>query len=215
MKNFVTVVILMLIFGSSAHALGTPSFSINEEDNQKGTLSMQELYIGGVKTHDNVRIEFDFEKSTFRLLELVEADNSILIEPIENVTKEGVTVGLRGCNSKNRVITCHLTITSNEFDGRLNFCATDARFGSECGNDDESTALDNLNNSYIASKVTLANESSTGLIIDTLLVADIPTDATVEFSNISTRASNFSLMVLGFEIGSTEFAVEFRNINFN
>ncbi len=86
MKKLVMVAILMLFFGSSAYALGTPSFSINEEDTQKGTLSMQELYIGGVKTHENVRIEFDFENSTFRLLEIVDADNSIPVAPIENVT---------------------------------------------------------------------------------------------------------------------------------
>ena len=81
--------------------------------------------------------------------------------------------------------------------------------------DNKSTAFDNFNNSYVASKVTLANESSTDTIHDFLLVADIPTEATVEFSNISTRAANFSLMVLGFKIGSTEFAVEFRKVDFN
>jgi len=158
MKKLVTVGILMLFFGSSAHALGNPSFSFNEGDSKKGTLSMQELYIGGVRTHENVKIEFDFEKSTFRLLEIVEADNSIPAEPIENITTEGITVGLKGCNSENRVITCHLIITSNEFDGSINFCADDSRF---CGgNEGDSTAFDNLNNSYLASKVILANESS-------------------------------------------------------
>ena len=218
MKKLVTTVILMLFFGSSAYALGTPSFSINEGDNQKGTLSMQELFIGGIKTHDNVKIEFDFKNSTFRLLEIVEADTSIPAQPVESITTEGVTVGLRGCNSENRVITCHLIITSNEFDGRISFCTdSDERpdRSHHCGNSGESTAFDNLNNSYIASKVTLANESSPVSIRDLLLVADIPTEATVEFSNISTRATNFSLMVLGFEISGTDFTVEFRNVDFN
>ena len=216
MKKLAAITILMWFLGSSAYALGTPSFSINDGDNQKGTLSMQELYIGGVKTHNNVKIEFDFENSTFRLLELVEADNSISVEPIENITTEGITVGLRGCNSENRVITCHLIITSNEFDGEITFCA-DHFNTAQCGNFGKSSAFDNLNNSYVASKVTLANESSVSAIEKILLVADIPTEATIEFSNISTRATNFSLMVLGLRIGTNNdiFTIEFRNVNFN
>jgi len=213
MKKFVVTVILAL-FGHSVFALDNPSFSINEQDSQKGTLSMQDLYIGGIKSFEDVKIEFDFSNSTFKLLEITEADNRIPTNPIENITAEGITVGLRGCISENRVITCHLTITSNEFDRTLNFCANTSS-SSSCANDNSSTAFDNLNNSYTASKVTLANESSVRIVEKVLLVADIPTEATIEFSNLSTRATALSLMILGFQASPRAyFSVEFRDIEF-
>ena len=200
--------ILMSFFGSSAYALGTPSFSINEGDNQKGTLSMQELFIGGVKTHDNVKIEFDFKNSTFRLLEIDEADNTIPSLAIETQEVAGVNVGLRGCLSLNRTITCHLLLTSNEFDRTITLCAQGRDFCVK----NKSTLFDDLGNQYFATKVTIANNED-DRILEQRLIADIPTDATIVFENLSTRATSISVLDIKFYIDGGQEVI-FRDVAF-
>ncbi len=49
----------------------------------------------------------------------------------------------------------------------MKFCAING-LSFTCGNNNKSTAFDNFNNSYVASKVTLANESSPDTIHDFL-----------------------------------------------
>ena len=208
LKNILSV-ILLCGFIMEVQALDDPSF-----DTENSTLSINQLYVDGVKSFNNVKIKFNFANSTFQVLGAAPADNSIPVNPIDTVTVNNFTIGLRGCVSVNKTVTCHLLVTSNEFDGTFSFCA---KSGCISGGE-ETMVVDNLNNSYTGSKVTLANESNNSRVSNVLLVADIPTEATIEFSNISTKAKNLSLVILGFiVIGNNDTTfnkIEFRNVAF-
>ncbi len=189
------------------YALDDPSFSLNANNSQKGTLTMNELFIGGVKSHKNVKVEFDFNNSTFIILQATPADNSIPAQAVETQEAGGLSVGLRGCVSLDRSVTCHLLLTSNEFDRRINFCG---RGADGCG---VSTAFDELGNQYSPIKVSLANTED-GRELDKQLIADVTIEATIVFDNLSTLANEFSLLDLGIHDGANAHRVKFRDVAF-
>ena len=202
MKKMRAAVLLgLLSVLNIAHAVDNPSFSMGAE---KGMLSMQELYMGGKKSHDDVKIELNFKDSTFKLVEATPANNKIPDQVIESITQDDLAVGLRGCSSTKKVTTCHFTVTSHRQDREVTFCAS-----SGCLKTTE--ALDHLHNAYIASQITLANQSSAYNIRDFLLVAGVSVNASVEFSNISAMATHFTLMKIEF----MDKTYKFRNVQLN
>ena len=202
------VVLFSLGISVQIYALDDPKYTPNPGNGQKGTLSLERLYIDGIKTFENINIEFDFSNSTFIILGATPADNSIPTQAIETLDAGGLGVGLRGCVSKDRSITCHLSLTSNEFDRDIRFCGDTF---SRC--DSRSTSFDSFGNQYIPTKVTITNSESSSFLVKTL-VADVPTEATILFDNISTRAVDFSLLDLTFKVDSVYHTVKFRNIAF-
>lgn len=205
LKQIVMLVLFILPFTvQQTHALDDPSFSVNATNSQKGTLSMNELFIGGIKSFENVKVEFDFSNSTFTVLQATPADNSIPAQAVEIQEAGGLSVGLRGCVSLDRSVTCHLLLTSNEFDRSIRFWGS---FNSE------TTVFDNLDNEYRLLKVTIANSEGNSTV-DKFFVADVTTEATIVFDNLSTRADNFSLLVLGFTVDNTIHNVKFRDVAF-
>lgn len=199
-KLFLISFALIFSLARPAAAVGTPEFVLDADSNSRGTLKVGDVFFNGIKTYENTEIHLDLETSIFTITRIQAADNSIPARPIAEITEEGLTIGLRGCNSDNRVVTCYLTVTSNEFDRNITFW-------------ENSTANNNLNNSYGSSKITLADESGGRIRITKTLVADIETEATIEFTNLSTRATQFSLMGLSFR-GNNDFIAEFRNVDF-
>jgi hypothetical protein len=205
MKKMKIAVFLGLVFTINwAHAVDNPSYTVGNYDTEKGTLSMKELYMDGVKSHDDVKLSLDFKNLTFSVVSGTAANNTIPDSAVESITQDDLTVGLRGCESKNKVTTCHFTVTSHGQDREVSFCASQG-----CLKTTE--ALDRLHNAYVASQITLANQSSTYNIRDFLLVAGVPVTASAEFSNISPKATHFTLMKIEF-INKT---YKFRNVQLN
>lgn len=205
MKRIKIVFFLWLMCAINlAHAVGNPSLIMGETGQEKGVLSMKELYMHGIKSHDNVKIELDFETSTFKVMDAVVANHAIPDNISESITHNDVTVGLRGCLSENQVVTCHFAVRSDTQDRDINFCASSGCLGT-------TEALDPLFNSYIASRITLGSQSSTYNIRDFSLVAGEVVAATAEFSNISDMATQFSLMKIEI-MGNT---YKFRNVSLN
>ena len=120
MTNFFRFFFLFLCFAYSIQiqALGYPEF-VFSEDGQGGILFIKALDVDGVKTFENLELELDFTNSQFTLKHFAEANNTITEEPIETIEKDGLKVGLRGCSAESRVVTCHLLLTSIEFDRRV------------------------------------------------------------------------------------------------
>lgn len=208
------ITLFSLGFSVQSNAVDNPKYSPNAGNTQKGILHMEDLYIGGIKSHKDVKIEFDFSNSTFVILGATPTDNSIPPEAIETLDAGGLSVGLRGCISKNRSVTCHLSLTSTEFDRTIKFCGKNVFciYNKETKLYDGSTVFDNLNNQYYPSKITIANFEDTPALTQKL-VANVPTEATIIFDNLSTSAINFTLLDLGFEVNKETHRVTFRNVD--
>ena len=202
------IVALSLGFIFQAHALDNPKYTPSEENSNKGTLAMEELYIGGVKSHQKVNIEFDFSNSTFVVIGATPADNSIPEQAIETQNAGGLSVGLRGCVSKNRSVTCYLLLTSNEFDRTIKMCGNGDFY---CR--DTATSFDNKGNQYFPNRVTISNSKGQDSL-EKSLIADTVTEATIVFDNLSTLAINFSQIDLGFVVDSKRLRVKFNNVDF-
>ena len=202
----IKIVFFLCLMGvmNLAHAVGNPSLIMGETGQEKGVLSMKELYMHGIKSHDNVKIELDFATSTFKVMDGVVANHAIPNNISESITHEGVTVGLRGCLSKNNVVTCHFVVRSDRQDRDIYFCASSGCIGT-------TEALDPLFNSYIASQITLGSQSSAYNIRDFSMIAGEVVTATAEFSNISDIATRFTLMKI--EIMGNSY--KFRNVSLN
>ena len=134
---------------------------------------------------------------------------------VEKYEIGGLNVALQGCSIQEQSITCRLLLTNNEFDRTIGFC------GNHSGcSEGKSTAFDDLGNQYFPSKLSIGNNSVEGTsYLQQRLVADITTEATITFNNISTRASELSLLELGFDVGlsdvsGSEHRVSFRNTQF-
>ncbi len=197
MKNIIASAIIA--FGFFAHtvsAADNPSFRVNESDSSKGTLSMRVLDLEGDASVENVNIEFDFRNSTFRVLDNRPANAPSSAEPIKINATSDLSVEVQRCINTNRVVTCHLIITNTEFDDEVNFCADSGN--SFCGPNSRSTATDNFGNLYTASKVSIAGETSSARISAFFLPVDTPTEATIEFKNVSSQATSFSSVQLIF-----------------
>lgn len=191
-------------------ALGNPEF-VFSEDGSGGVLFIKAVDIDGVKTFENLELELDFTTSTFALKKIVDADTSIPVNSVDTVTKEGITVGLRGCVAESRTVTCHLLLTSNEFDRFITFCGNRQFF---C-HSQQSPAFDNFGNQYFPTTVAIANiEATSTHLEDQKLVADVTTEATIRFDNLSTRATSFSLLELGFSVNNESLKIQFRDISF-
>ncbi|NOQ15768.1 MAG: hypothetical protein GQ581_01780 [Methyloprofundus sp.] len=221
MKNIIASAIIAFgFFAHSVSAADNPSFRVSESDSSKGTLSMRALDVEGEEESiENVNIELDFRNSTFRVLNTGAASNSSSAsEPIKSNTANEITVAIQGCTNTNRVVTCNLLITNNEFDDEINFCADSG--SSFCGPNSRSTATDSFNNIYTASQVSIAGESSRARVSDFMLLADTPTAATIEFKNVSSRATSFPLLQLffgkysGSERGINQVIIEFKDVAF-
>ena len=106
-------------------------------------------------------------------------------------------------------------LTNNEFDRTIGFCGN----LSGCS-EGRSTLFDDRGNQYFSTKISIGNKTAEGTsYLKQRLVADITTEATITFENISTRASKISLLELGFDVGlrevkGSEHRVSFRNITF-
>ncbi len=110
------------------------------------------------------------------------------------VTENGLEVKLEGCTAKARSVICRFSLMSMEFDKTVRFRSN--------------TSFDDLGNQYSATKLSLANK--TGNDITHKLIAEVKTEATIQFDNISTRASKFSQLQLHFG----EDMVQFRDVSF-
>jgi hypothetical protein len=165
-----------------------------------------------------VNIEFDFRNSTFRILNERPANAPSSAEPIKINTTNDLNVELQRCINTNRVVTCHLIITNTEFDDEVNFCADSGN--SFCGPNSRSTATDNFGNLYTASKVSIAGKNSPARISAFFLPVDTPTEATIEFKNVSSQATSFSSIQLIFgkytaaERGIYQIPLDFNNLTF-
>ncbi len=205
LNRLITLSVLVLsCLVQQTFALDNPVYTPNQ--NNKGTLTMEELYIGGVKTFNKVNIEFDFSNSTFKILGATPSDNSIPAQAIETHNAGGLSVGLRGCVSKDRSVTCHLLLTSTEFDREIKFWRS-----SSTG---KSTAFDNKGNEYTAAKLSIANAEGSSFWLEQALVADLPTNATIKFDNLSTLAVNFSQLNLLFRIDNEGHFIKFQDVDF-
>ena len=187
-------------------AVGNPEFVFNA-DGKGGVLSIKTLDVNGVKAFENLELELDFTNSQFTLNNVSEADNTISEEPIETIEKDGFKVGLRGCSAESKIVTCHLLLTSVEFDRIIRFYNKSYSSGSQ--------AFDNSGNQYYSAKVTIANNENSEYVRQRL-VADVITEATIRFENLSTRATSFSLLALLFYTndGNERADIEFRDISF-
>ncbi|MEE9338980.1 MAG: hypothetical protein V3U87_12955 [Methylococcaceae bacterium] len=205
LNRLITLSVLVLsCLVQQAFAIDNPVYTPSQ--NNKGMLTIEELYIGGVKTFNNVNVEFDFSNSTFKILGSTPSDNSIPAQAIETLNAGGLSVGLRGCVSKDRSVTCHLLLTSNEFDREISFRRN--------GSAGESTAFDNKGNEYLATKLSIANAEGSSFWLDQALVADLPTNATIKFENLSTLAVNFSQLSLLFILDGESHFVKFQEVDF-
>jgi hypothetical protein len=202
------VTFFSLFFAMQVHALDNPKYTPTAGNNLKGTLSLDQLYIGGVKSHKNVNIEFDFSNSTFVLLGATPADNRIPEQAFETHDAGQLSVGLRGCVSKNKSVTCHLLLTSNEFDRTIKMCGASSYY---CYS--KSTAFDNKGNQYFPSIITIANFEGVSQL-EQKLVAGLTTEATIVFDNLSTLAVNFPQLDLGFVVDKKVYRVKFDKVAF-
>jgi len=181
---------------------------------EAGVLFIKALDIEGVKTFENVQLELDFTTSTFTLKKIVAADTTIPDEPIETVTEEGVTVGLRGCRAEGRSVFCHLLFTSGEFDRVIDWCGNSGYY--HCGGDNNSSSFDNLGNQYRPAKLSIANKTGDGRVVQKI-IADVTVEAMIQYDNISTRATSFSVLQLFFSTddgNQIRVKMQFRDISF-
>jgi hypothetical protein len=190
-------------------ALGNPEF-VFSEDGLGGVLFIKAVDIDGVKTFENLELELDFTTSTFTLKKFVDADTTIPEQPIDTVTKDGITFGVRGCVAESRTVTCHLLLTSNEFDRLITFCGN----RDCCCYSQQSPAFDNFGNQYFPTTVAIANVEAKSNHLNHKLVADVTTEATIRFNNLSTRGTSFSLLYLGFGVNNESLKIQFRDISF-
>ncbi|KHD06594.1 hypothetical protein PN36_09355 [Candidatus Thiomargarita nelsonii] len=158
------------------------------------------------KTFENIELELDFTTSTFTLKKIVAADTTIPDDAIETIEKEGLRVGLRGCvAAESRTVTCHLLLTSIEFDRTVKFYGNYGEYSS--------AAFDNFGNQYIPTKVTIGKGEGTSYL-EQRVVADVATRTTIRFENLSTQATSLSLLELSFRVDDTPFSIKFRDIPF-
>ena len=203
-------------YSIQVQALGNPEF-VFSENGQDGILFIKALDVEGVKTFEKVELELDFATSTFTLKNIEDADTTIPDDPIETVTEEGVTIGLRGCKAEARTVFCHLFFTSNEFDRTIVWCGNSNNM--HCGGSNNTISFDTLGNEYWSNRITLANKTNDrndGRLFQTL-IADVTVEATIQFDNISTRTIGFSRLGIFFKVtGNTEnsIKIQFRDISF-
>ncbi|MCI5209189.1 MAG: hypothetical protein D3910_10430 [Candidatus Electrothrix sp. ATG2] len=118
---------------------------------------------------------------------------------IETLATEGFTFELLECKKAGSV-TCYFMITSNEQDKKLDIQ----------GSYRPSRIFDDLGNEYFATRAQLGNRSA-NQGVESLLIAGIPTKASVNFSKISSQAGTISLL----ELNCYKFKLQFRNVPFS
>jgi hypothetical protein len=165
-------------------ALGNPDY-----DPTTGALTLKAVDVNGVKTFEDVELVLNMSTGTFIITKASNADIRVPELPVQEVSKGGLKVGMRGCLATGASVTCHLILTSLEFN-------VNVRVGNRGGLSHQFTLMvaDNKGNTYIPNPVTVSNTIGTA-DVSKMLIANVPTAATITMSNVSFSATSFSSMV--------------------
>ncbi len=118
---------------------------------------------------------------------------------------KGFTFSLQKCEIAGKNLTMHFVITSNDRDRVLRLLK---------GNKERSRIFDDAGIEYWPSNIFLAGKKSDGWRVESMLISDISTQATLHFENISSKATMITRfdLVCWEGIGNNEFKLEFRKV---
>jgi hypothetical protein len=183
--------VLLAVVAPLTMGLGNPEFVP-----ATGVLSLKAVDVNGVKTYENVDIQLNMATGTFKIVKASVADTRIPDLPIQEFTKNGLKVGIRGCAAVAQDVTCHVVFTSVEFNRDIRMAGTSQVNPGEYW----TFVTDNKGNNYSPSAITLSNTNGEGSITKTL-IANVPTPATITMKNVSTSATSFASIIFRIQSG--------------
>lgn len=210
MKRFVPKVLstaLLTLVTPFVLALGNPEFVP-----ATGVLVLKAVDVNGVKTYENVEIHLNMATGTFRIPKASPADNRIPEVPVQEVSKNGLKVGMRGCLAVRQSVTCHIVLTALEFNRTVKIGGTQRNSFYW-----ETSVFDNRGNTYRPDSLTVSNTNAT-TFVEKALIANVPTLATITVENVSTSATSFSSVIFKIQDVDRGLAIfgdfEFKNVPF-
>jgi TolB-like protein len=124
------------------------------------------------------------------------------LHPISSTTSQasievkGFTFTSQGCQRTGGNVTCRFVITSNGQDRELTLYRKASRM------------IDEFGNEYRAVRVTLGSEATEGYSVDNVLVAGVPTKASLHFENVASEVTRAALI----ELSEYKYTAQLRNI---
>lgn len=125
------------------------------------------------------------------------------LSPQQAVDVNGFTFSLQTCQRNAGNVTCHILITNNGEDRKLEIMKQ--------SNNAKTRIIDELGNEYVAKRLTLGNDSSEMSRVENRLVAGIPTKALLYFEGIVPEVQVAALVELSCYSGEL-FSSQFRTI---
>lgn len=119
---------------------------------------------------------------------------------------KGFMFTLQECKKAGESLSCHFLITSREQDRKFVIYRD--------WNNARSRVFDDTGNEYWARAVHLASESRESSV-GNILIAGVPTKASLTFEGIAPDAELISLLELGCYDDDDSFSVQFRNVQFS
>ncbi|MDD5323056.1 MAG: hypothetical protein PHD43_21080 [Methylococcales bacterium] len=203
MKKIALFCIAILCSGAT---MATSNFS-----SQNGTLVIPDVNVDGLTVYDSVTLQLNFANGTFSVLNAQPKPSTIFNTPQEpQYTAEGYTIGSLGCATSGvNEITCYLQVVNNQADRKL-------RVFNHTQSSGDSLIFDDLNNTYKAALVTVGNQTTDGIWVETTLIQGIPVKISIVFKNISPSAHSISAFKpLFYDLTSRrEFEATFKDIDF-
>ncbi len=211
MKPIKTISFFLYIFLSSLF-FSTASIAVGNFDTNTGILVIPEVDADGTVFFDDVALQLNFTSGTFELIGFNTKPESISTKPIETQEDQNIKMEFLGCARSGRnEVTCHVKLTSlGGLDRNIEINTNAAGF-----NRIGTKLFDDLGNTYTSSEITSGNLQSTTLLNSTL-IAGVPTLTTYKFENVLPSASSLSLFQPEYRIikGNSLFSGDFRNIDF-
>jgi hypothetical protein len=185
------------------------SLATSNFNGSNGILLIPDVNVNGNIFYDSVTLQLDLSKGTFSVVNAQPKNTKISDKPLDTYTAEGYSVGFLGCaSSGTNEITCYLRVVNNQADRKLTV------YG-DWISDYRSRLFDNLNNTYNAASITVANGTDNNYV-ETTLIQGVPTNVSMVFKNIDIHAKSIAAFKPSFmdKTSNRQFQGNFINIKF-